>query len=355
MTPVFSGLLIGLLVGYFTRRARLCSFGAIESALVGQDWRRMKVFGLALGVALLLSQTLALTGLIDPAQSTYAHARVPWLATAVGAMLFGLGMALVGTCAFGSLIRLGSGDLRSLIVLIVFGAVAYAVLRGVLAPLRIDLFERVTVDMPASMQGTFASLMTALAGKTGAALLAGLCAMALVFTAVLDGRLWRAPKLMTAGLVLGLGVVAGWAATGLMDDEFAVQRRLQSLTFVAPVARGLYGMMLGTPGWLDFGVASVVGVTAGSGLAARMAGDFRWEAFDDPTEMRRHLLGAVLMGLGGVLAGGCTIGQGLSAASLTALTAPIAIAGMMLGARLGILLLVEGSLRDILAHYLGRR
>ncbi|HRK25242.1 MAG TPA: YeeE/YedE thiosulfate transporter family protein, partial [Beijerinckiaceae bacterium] len=151
------------------------------------------------------------------------------------------------------------------------------------------------------------------------------------------------------------GVTAGWAATGVLVDPFHPSIRLQSLTFVAPVGRAFYGAMMGGPNWLDFGVATVPGVIAGAFLASWAGNELRWEAFDDPREMRRHVLGAAMMGIGGVLAGGCTIGQGLTAASLTAATAPLAIAGFMLGARIGILFLVESSLRDMLAHLFARR
>jgi len=333
------GLAVGSLVGFFVRRARLCSFGAIESALVGHDWRRMKVFGLALAIALAGTQVLAVAGWLDPLRTTYVAARFPWFGVMAGALAFGFGMALVGTCAFGSLIRLGGGDLRSLVALMVFGAVAYAVLRGGLSALRIGIIEQVAVDMP----GGKAGMMTALLPGWGLGL-AFAIALGLAAVAVTDRRLWKAPKLMTAGVVLGLGVVMGWVSAGVMQDDFDNPARIQSLTFVAPVARALFGLMIGGPNWFDFGVGSVFGVVIGSFAAARRARDFHWEAFDDPLEMRRHLIGAVLMGLGGILAGGCTIGQGLTAGSLTAVSWPVAVPCLMIGARLGILVLVEGSL-----------
>ena len=131
-------------------------------------------------------------------------------------------------------------------------------------------------------------------------------------------------------------------------DEFAGPARPQSLTFVSTVGKALYAGLLNVMNFADFGVASVFGVIAGSWLAAWRAAELRWEAFDDDHEMRRHLSGAVLMGVGGILAGGCTIGQGLTAGSVLALSAPLAIGGMVVGARLGIAILVDGSPRDII-------
>jgi len=145
------GVAIGAACGFTARRARLCSFGAVEDVWIGGDTRRLRIFGLALGVALLGSQLMVWRGELAPGISSYVPNAIPWLSIILGSTFFGIGMALVGTCGFGSLIRLGAGDLRSLIVLLVFGATAYATLRGVLAPLRIDVLEAVALPVPGSV------------------------------------------------------------------------------------------------------------------------------------------------------------------------------------------------------------
>ncbi|MFG1347004.1 YeeE/YedE family protein [Xanthobacter autotrophicus DSM 431] len=348
-----AGLLVGGIAGFAVFRARLCTFGALEDAMVGQDWRRMKVFGLALGIAVAGTQALTLTGILSPDRTNYVPVALPWLGILVGGLLFGLGMALVGTCAFGSLVRLGSGDLRSLVVLIVFGAVAYATLRGIFAGMRVDGLERIAVPLPAGTQADLPSLLGRLAGHDLRAPLGAAAGVGLIALAFADRRLRRAPRLMTAGILLGLGVVAGWLATTLLVDEFAHPTAPQSLTFVSPVARTLFGILFDQSSLAEFGAGSVLGVALGAFAAARLADEFRWEAFDDPREMKRHLLGAVLMGAGGILCGGCTIGQGLTAGSLLALSWPLAVAGMAMGARIGIALLMEGSLSQFLRGALG--
>ncbi len=329
------------------RRARLCSFGAIEDLWIGGDSRRLRIFGLALAVALLGTQALVWSGLLTPGLSTYVPNAIPWFAILLGALLFGVGMALVGTCGFGSLVRLGAGDLRSLIVMIVFGAAAYATLRGMLAPLRIDGLERIAVAVPGSVQGDLPSVLRWLGLGDVRLPLAAMAFLVLTGAVLIDPRLRRSPRLLMAGLTLGLGVVLGWWATGVAIDEFAANPRAQSLTFVSPVGRALYAVLTTPAGLLDFGIGTIVGVVCGSFASALFDAEFRWEAFDDHHEMRRHLLGAVMMGGGGILAGGCTIGQGVSAGSMMALSWPLAIAGMMLGARLGIAFLMEGSIRNI--------
>jgi uncharacterized membrane protein YedE/YeeE len=230
--------------------------------------------------------------------------------------------------------------------LLVFGLFAIAWLRGVLSRLRIDWIESVRIEtrsltdmLPLPYPGLF---------------LAILLTMALAWAVRREQRLRHARRMLTAALVLGLCIVAGWATTSLLEDQFETTARPQSLTFVSPVARTLYGAVFDAGAWVDFGVMSVAGAVAGSFAAALNNDEFHWEAFDDAREMRRHLLGAVLMGSGGVLAGGCTIGQGLTAGSLFAPSWPIAMAAMALGARIGIQLLIEGPLREVVTNSMQR-
>lgn len=341
------GFAIGGVAGLAVRRGRLCSFSAIESGLLGGDWRQMKAFALALAIALAGTQGMVAAGLLDPALGGYVPNRVALLSAALGSLMFGLGMAFVGTCAFGSLVRLGGGDLRSLITMIFFGGFAYATLRGALSWIRLDVFERINVKMPGGAASDFATLLTQFAGMDLRLTLAALLAIALGAWALRDARFRASRRLLGASLALGLCVVAGWAATGPLADPFD-DTTPRSLTFVGPVARGLFGVLGNHAEWLTFGVMSVPGVIFGAFCHALWRRDFRWEAYDDHHEMRRHITGAMLMGIGGVLAGGCTIGQGLTAASALAVTAPIAIIGMIAGARIGIAILVEGSIREYL-------
>lgn len=341
------GIAVGAACGFTMRRARLCSFGAVEDAWIGGDTRRLRIFGLALAVALLGTQLMVWHGQLNPGASTYVPTSVPWLSVLLGSTLFGIGMALVGTCGFGSLVRLGSGDLRSLIVMIIFGAVAYAMLRGILAPLRIDHIEKVAFQVPGGVPADLPSVLKWLGLGELRLVLTASAAAILASIVFLDARLRRSPRMIMAGITLGLGIILGWWVTGVAVDEFASYPKAQSLTFVAPVGRALNAVLTTPFGLLDFGVGSIFGVVLGSFVSALFDAEFRWEAFDDHHEMRRHLLGAALMGGGGILAGGCTIGQGVSAGSMMALSWPIAITGMMLGARLGIAFLMEGSIRNI--------
>ncbi len=206
-----AGIAIGAACGFTARRARLCSFGAIEDVWLGGDTRRIRIFGLALGVALLGTQAMVWGGVLNPALSTYVPSAMPWFAILVGSTLFGVGMALVGTCGFGSLVRLGTGDLRSLIVMMVFGAAAYATLRGILAPLRIDGAEAVAIGVPGAVQGDLSSVLAWWGFGDLRLVIALAAASVLVLAVALDGRLRRSPRLLLAGVTLAS---ASWQAGG---------------------------------------------------------------------------------------------------------------------------------------------
>ena len=313
--PALCGLLIGAVAGFAVRRARLCTFGAIEDALMGGDGRRMKIFGLALGIAILGTQGLVLGGILRPEDTTFAPPAL---------------------------------SLISIMVVLVLGACAYAGLRGIFGDFRIIFLEKPALPMPGDLPADIASLSSLAAGIDLRALIAVLAGVSLCWLALADTRLWRARRLLTAGVLLGFAVIAGWLATSLLGDDFSAPARPQSLTFVSTIGKAFYAGLLNVGGFNDFGVGSVFGVIIGSCLAAWYADELQWEAFDDDREMRRHLAGGALMGVGGILAGGCTIGQGISAGSMLALSWPFAVGGMVLGARLGITMLVDGSPRDMM-------
>jgi uncharacterized protein len=339
------GFLTGVACGFAVRHGKLCSFGAIEDWVAAGDSRRMKVFALALLVAIVGTQGLILTGLLDPTATTFTPLEIfPVASVLAGSVLFGIGMSLVGTCAFGSLVRLGGGDLRSLIVLIVMGAVAYAALRGVLLDARLHM-ETWSIPLPSDMRADFVSLLTPFAGSYSRAAVTLALIIGLGVWTLSDRRLARVPRLVTAGVVLGLGVIVGWGVTGVLIDEFAAPRP-QSLSYTASVAKVVFGLISSSDRLTDFVVASAFGVAVGAYLSAILKRQFHWEAFDDPREMRRHLFGAALMGFGGIVAGGCTIGQGITAGSLLALSWPLAVVGIFTGARLGIFFILEGRLPD---------
>lgn len=341
-----AGFAGGMVLGLAARLGRFCAMGALEDWFLGGDMRRLRSWALALAVAMAATQVMAHSGLLDLHRSIYLGNGLPWLGAILGGLMFGIGMALVGTCGFGTLARIGGGDLRALVTFLVIGVSAYMATGGLTGVLRHALVEPVRLDLPAGP--AFDDLIDATLGiDTGP--LPGLAIAALLAGwALAGGGLRSRSGLLLAGLAVGLAVAGGWLATATLGaDPFAPQR-VESLTFVRPLGDALLYAMTFSGATLTFGIGSVFGVVAGAFAGARARREFRWEACDDVRELRRHLIGAFLMGTGGVLAYGCTIGQGLTAASALSLSAPLTIAAIAVGSRIGIAWLVEGDLGGLM-------
>lgn len=339
---IAGGLLSGAIAGAAARFGRLCTMSAIEDALAGHDWRGAKAWAIAIAVAIGVTQACAALGWIDIARSAYAGPQVHVLGAVLGGAIFGLGMTLTGTCSFGLLVRTGGGDLRALLSALVVGIFAVALTAGALAPLRLPLLGIGVADF----SGIGGASIDRIAGRQFGALaplaVIGGIVVLLLGVALADRRLRNRPRLMAGSVGMGFAVAAGWLTTQHAVDLLSIDRP-ESLSFVAPVGRALLQFMVEPFRNVGFGVAAVCGVLLASLSIAWARGEVRWEAFDDAQEMRRHLFGAALMGTGGVLAQGCTIGQGLSAASALSVSAPLFFLGVLMGAKLGLRYLIEGT------------
>ncbi|MHC4054864.1 YeeE/YedE family protein [Bradyrhizobium sp. 25ACV] len=336
-----SGLAAGAVLGVAGRAGRFCTLAMLEDAFYGSDFRRLKSFALAAAVALLATQALAAFGIVDLSRSIYLTASIGLGGAIIGGLMFGVGMALVGTCGFGTLVRVGGGDLRAIVVFLVLGLSALATMRGITGMLRLMLIEPLSLRLPEGSTQTLTSLLGA--GSAMRAILVVAISAALAFWALADGRLIRSPRLLASGLAVGAAIAFGWFATGwLADDEFD-PARVSSLSFVAPLGDAILYVATFSGARLNFGIGSVAGVVAGSFAAAMLARGFRWEACDDARELKRHMIGALLMGIGGIMSMGCTIGQGLSALSTLAVSAPVTMLAIACGARLGLEFTMTGE------------
>lgn len=322
---VLLALGLGVLFGLLAERTRFC----FRRALVGEDRRAaLGVWLAALAVAVLGTQAAVFAGWITFEDHRFMAADLPIAAILLGGLMFGSGMILTRGCVSRLTVLSGSGNLRALTVLLVFAVVAHATLKGVLAPLRTTL-GAVTVPM-----GDMVSL-AALPG--GPLLWTGLIAAAALAVAFRSGA--GALPLVLAGLI-GLLVPLAWVGTGfVLLDEFD-PIAMESLSFTSPAADTLFFGIASTSIPAGFGVGLIGGVIAGSLAASLLFGSFRWQSFETPRQTGRYLAGAALMGVGGVLAGGCTVGAGLSGVptlSIAALAAILSIAagGLAANALLG--------------------
>lgn len=337
-----AAFLAGVAFGATVQRTHFCAMGAISDVLLLGDWRRLRAWLLAIGVAILGSQTLHLAGVVDLGASIYLAADLAWLALVLGGLMFGFGMTLTGGCASRNVVRLGAGNLKSLVVLLVIGVTAYMTMSGVVAWARLALVE-------ASAAGGDQALADILAAASGWSIEAWRLALAatigggLIWFCLKDPAFRRSRRDLAAGLLLGALIPVGWLITGLLaHDAWAPPA---SFTFVGPIGNGLVYLMTFTSTTISFGIAALGGVLAGAFVAAKAAGEFRIEGFAGIDDLRRHLLGAALMGTGGVLALGCTIGQGMTGVSTLALGSFLAFFAIVAGGVAGIRYLEQGSLR----------
>ncbi|MEF9996660.1 MAG: YeeE/YedE family protein [Burkholderiaceae bacterium] len=344
------GFAAAFALGAIAQKTGFCTMGAVADVLAFGDWTRMRQWLLAIAVAVLGTQWAAAAGWIDTANSIYTAPRLTWLASVVGGVLFGFGMVLAGGCGLKSLVRLGGGSLKALVVVIVLGLVAFMTLRGWLALVRVNWIEPAHLVLPARQD-----LPSLLAHAFGVArptlqwLVAAAIAVPLLIFVWADRAFRRFDNLL-AGLGIGVMIVVVWLISGVLghvaehpqtlEEAFVATQsgRMEALSFVAPMAGALDWLMFTSDvsKTLTLGVAAVVGVVAGSSAVAWLGGRFRWEGFASTEDTANHLVGAALMGFGGVTALGCTIGQGVSGVSTLALGSLLAFAAIVAGAALGV-------------------
>lgn len=332
------GLAGGVLLGLAARLGRICTLGMIEDAHYGNDRGRLWMWALALGVAMIGNFMAEAAGLIRLGDTIYLRNDYSLVGAALGGLLFGYGMAHAGNCGYGMLARLGGGDLRAMVIAIVMGIAAYVTLSGPLAGLRAALFP---IDPnPITEQG-WAHVIAASLGLSAGAI-AGAIGLGLIGAAVLS--LVRANRLseIVWACVAGLAITSGFVGTGLVAANGFEPWAVQSHTFTASVGDTIRYTMFSSGLEPDFAIGSVAGVVIGACIGTLWRDGFRWEACDDPRELRRQMGGAVLMGVGAVLAAGCSVGQGLGALSLLSLHAPVVAATIWLGGWLGLRHLIEG-------------
>ena len=348
---LLTGFVLGAVIGAASRWTQFCTFGAIADTVVVGDQRRLRAWALAIAVAIAGTQALDMVGLVDAGRSIYLRGSFGWLGAMLGGGMFGFGMALVGTCGYGTLIRLGGGDLRSLINLGTLGIFAYLTLSGPMAYVRTEVIERTdltSATMAAPGMPDLLALVSGLPELAARALVTVLIVGSLLYYCLRDRRFRACRNEIAAAIVLGLAVCAAWLVTGYLGQDDFDPKPPVSFTFVRPLGDSVLYVMLSSGVALNFGIASVAGVLLGAHLVARAKGQLHREGFDGDKEMVRHLTGSALMGIGGVFALGCTIGQGMSGISTLALSAPLAMASIFSGAALGLRYLEEGSLAGAL-------
>ena len=331
--------------GAIAQRTHFCTMGAVADIVTMGDWTRMRMWLLAIGTAMIGFNLMVALGWVEARHSVYAGPRLVWLSNAFGGLLFGFGMVLASGCGSKTLVRVGGGSLKALVVLCVLAIAAYATLRGVAAVVRVAWLDTVALTLPVG-QDLPSLLALATGASTGlSALLLGLGLGAALVGFVLARPEGRSVEVLVAGLGIGAVIVGVWWVSGrlghlaehpvTLESVFLATntRRMESLTFVAPIAYAVDWLILFSDAGkvLTIGIVSVFGVIAGSAAVALAGRRFRWEGFAGTEDTANHLVGAVLMGIGGVTAMGCTVGQGITGFSTLSIGAIITFVAIVAG------------------------
>jgi uncharacterized protein len=340
LAPYVTGgaFVLAFIFGAVGSKTRFCTMGAVSDWVNMGSLERMRMWLLAIAVALLGSSALHVAGLIDLGKSIYPTPNFTWLSYIVGGFLFGVGMTLGSGCGSKTLIRVGEGNLKSLVVYVFLGIAAYMTLRGLFGVFRVGVLEKAAITLPQGQD------LPALLGLSRALLAAIIGGGLLAF--VYASKEFRSNfDYSLGGVVTGLVVVGGWVVSGVIghveEDPNTLQEafvatntgRMESFSFVAPLAFTLEYLML----WSDkskiitYGIASAAGVIAGSAAYSLAARTFRWEGFRDAEDTAMHVVGGILMGFGGITALGCTVGQGISGFSTLALGSIVTFIAIIAG------------------------
>lgn len=332
------GLLGGIALGLAARIGRFCTLGAIEDFLYGSDDGRLRMWAFAIGIAIIGSHVAMSTGYLEGASTAYLDRVWNPLGSIIGGLLFGYGMALSGNCGYGALARLGGGDLRAFVIVLVMGLSAYFVMSGPLAHFRVWLFP---VETGAQTPQGVSQFFEASFGV--APVVTGVIVGGLIIAFTLSSSAFRkSPHQIFWGAVVGLAIVSGWVGTYWVAMTGFEAEPIETHTFAAPIGDTIYYGMTASGNTLSFSVGSVVGVIIGAFLGSFSKGHFRWEACEDPRELRRQITGAAIMGPGAILAIGCSVGQGISAFSVLAFSAPVTFLAIFAGAAFGLKQLITG-------------
>lgn len=332
--------------GALVQATGFCTMGAVSDVFALGDWTRMRQWSLATAVATLGFAALAAGGLVRAPDTLYASPKWLWLSALAGGAAFGFGMVLASGCISKTLVRVGAGNLKALVVALVAATTAFATLKGLTAVWRVNTVDRVALDLGANAD--LGSLLARAAGlaPASAALLAGGAVGGALLLWSLAAREARRPASLLAGAGVGALVLAMWWVTGhlghlaehpetLQESWLATNStRAEAFSFAGPAAYALDWVLFYSDAGkrTTVGIVSVVGVILGSAAVALVRGRFRWEGFGGTADLGHHLAGAVLMGVGGVTALGCSIGQGVSGLSTLSLTSLVAVPAMLAGA-----------------------
>jgi uncharacterized protein len=340
------GLILGLIFGAVVQRSGFCMSAAISNLVLMRDYRQLHAFLAAIVTAVVGTQLLAFTGLVDITESAYLVSRMNWSGAIIGGLIFGFGTILAGGCIGRTVVRVGEGSISAVIALLAMAVAAAAVMYGPLETYRVWLYQVTVFDISAEL-ATIPGLVDFSVGAF-IVLFAGISLAIIIFT----GKNNRSSGLLVAGMILGLLIVSGWWVTGYLSQDIFSVHRPASLTFAGPLANSTYilvtGSLLGEG--VQFGITLLSGTLLGSFFMAISTGHFRWSK-PDSSHLCHIIIGGLFMGIGAIVAGGCNIGNGLTGLSVLSVHSLIAVIAIFSGMRLGIFWLMRSEVLEKKSHW----
>ena len=344
---VWGGFGLGLVFGFVANKTNFCTMGAVSDVVNMGHWGRMRAWLLAIAVAMIGTNLLAYLGYVDLGKTIYTGSSFFWLAYIVGGLCFGVGMTLASGCANKTLVRVGSGNLKAIVVFIYLGFAALVTLRGILGAFRVKVLQASPVTIQLDHGQTLPALLSGMGGLSAHTLqlvISGVIGLAILAFVFKDKEFRKSLDNNLSGIVVGLLVIGGWYIAGHLGfgenpDTLEMtylgtnSHLAESLSFVAPTAYTLeyWAYWTDISNIITFGIATVFGVGIGSFFYALITKSFRWEAFSSAQDMFYHIIGGTLMGFGGVTAMGCTIGQGITGVSTLSIGSLLAFASIVAG------------------------
>lgn len=341
---LWSTFFLGLAFGAFARWGRFCLLRGVRQSM-GLDRAEpqgsapaLQAFALAVAVALLASQGLQLAGLIDLGNAQIVRTNFSIAGVFLGGAIFALGMVMANACGARSLVLLAGGNLRSLVTVVFLALGAQASSTGVLVPLR-QWFQGIapTAAEHATLQLHLTS--NGLSALSTYTLTAIIPALLLTAYALYRPALRRSPAQWISALVIGGLVTVGWWISATVGVDPFEPAKLTSLSFISPIAETLLYVQVAVGREFAAASALVLGVLAGSLITALLTRTARWEGFDSPAHLAQSAIGGWFMGFGGLLAAGCSIGQGLTGITTLAWATGPAVLGILAGSYVALKLL----------------
>ncbi|WP_281977554.1 YeeE/YedE family protein [Pseudorhizobium flavum] len=322
---LLGGISVGFLFGAFAQQSRFCLRSAVTEFRRREPGNKLAVWLFTFSVALAGVQVAIMAGWLDVSQSRMIAATGSMSGAAIGGILFGIGMICARGCATRLLVLSATGNLRALLAGLVFAVAAQSAYNGLLAPLRAELSGWWLVE-----GGSNREILSLLGGGNRLGLVIGVAWLGAGLAVALYSKVSR--RVLFAAVGAGLAIPAGWIFTYSVSQASFDLVSVESLTFSGPSAELLMLTVAPYDKALDFGIGIMPGVFLGSFTAAFLTGELKIQGFDSGHTMPRYIIGAVLMGFGAMLAGGCAVGAGVTGGSILAVTAWTTLIGMWLGA-----------------------